>query len=39
MAYEGMPEFPLFGDGSILTQYSYIVTPNAKRGSLLDFVN
>ncbi|TNV77966.1 hypothetical protein FGO68_gene7428 [Halteria grandinella] len=33
-----MPAYPLFKDGSLLHQYSYMVMPLAKRGSLLNFL-
>ena len=34
----GMPSYPLFGDGSVLYQYNYLVMPYAKKGSLLDLI-
>ncbi|TNV72619.1 hypothetical protein FGO68_gene9655 [Halteria grandinella] len=37
-AYDGMPAYPLFEDDSLLHQYSYMVMPLAKRGSLLQLL-
>jgi hypothetical protein len=34
-AYDGMPAYPLYSDGSLLRQYSYMVMPLIKRGTLL----
>jgi serine/threonine protein kinase len=38
LARDRMPSYPLFGDGSRLRQYNYMVMPLAKNGTLLDLL-